>query len=101
MKQLLFRWLPRIFAIIFIFFISLFALDVFNKPNWPLALFLHLIPSFSLLFITIIAWKNRLFGGALFILASLILFFFTSLKTPILLVPSIIIGLLYLLSAVI
>jgi hypothetical protein len=63
-------WLPRILVIIFILFISLFALDAFSEPNsfWMnLAGFLiHLIPSFILIGILIFAWKFEEYGGILF-----------------------------------
>ncbi|MBU4353339.1 hypothetical protein L6251_02295 [Candidatus Parcubacteria bacterium] len=62
-------WTPRILSIAFILFISMFALDVFDGNNgWKvlLALFMHLIPSFVLIFITIIAWKRDLFGAIVY-----------------------------------
>ena len=37
MKRFLF-WLPRILTIIFILFISIFALDVFSEYSFPLVL---------------------------------------------------------------
>ncbi len=60
-------YLPRILAITFILFISIFALDAFSDPNWPVALFMHLIPSFILIAITLIAWKKEKLGGILFL----------------------------------
>lgn len=64
-----FLWLPRVLAIVFILFISMFALDVFGEEQWLLALVMHLIPSFILIIITIIAWRNERVGGWLFLLA--------------------------------
>jgi len=93
MKKILY-WLPRILAILFIIFISLFALDVFSEKNWPLALLMHLIPSFILTILTIIAWKNELAGGIFFILAGFvaILFFHSTIIS----VPVFFIGSLFL-----
>ncbi|HDQ59581.1 MAG TPA: hypothetical protein ENN30_00125 [Candidatus Woesearchaeota archaeon] len=65
----IFTWTPRILSIIFIAFISVFALDVFGAYVFPellLALFIHLIPIFALIATTIIAWKWENIGGFLF-----------------------------------
>ena len=66
----LFRWLPRVMAILMIAFISLFALDVFDssKSTWQelIDFFIHLSPSFILLIILVFAWKRPLTGGILF-----------------------------------
>ena len=55
-------WLPRIICIIAILFISVFALDAFQPELtvWQQiqAFAMHLIPSFVLLLILIIAWVN-------------------------------------------
>lgn len=67
-------WSPRILSIIFILFLSLFAFDVFNEyRGWNIipALFIHLIPSFVLLVLTIIAWKHDLVGMSVFFLAAI------------------------------
>ena len=64
-------WTPRILTILFIIFISLFALDVFAAGYawWEVlvALFMHLIPSFILLAGLGIAWRWPGIGGLLFI----------------------------------
>jgi len=68
--------IPRILAILFILFISLFALDVFGEDlgflNTAIALFMHLIPSLVLTGLLILAWKKPKLGGGLFILLSFI-----------------------------
>lgn len=65
-------WLPRILCIIAILFISVFALDAFQPELtvWQQiqAFAMHLIPSFILLLILIIAWKWELAGGIIFLL---------------------------------
>lgn len=63
-------WLPRIASIAFTLFLSLFALDVFSEnTGWEviLALLVHLIPSFVLLIVTIVAWKYDLVGAVAFL----------------------------------
>lgn len=68
-------WVARLLAIAGILFISMFALDVFglDKP-WTeiaLALFMHLLPSFVLIAILVIAWRIEWLGGILFVLVGL------------------------------
>ncbi len=63
------HWLPRVLCILAILFISLFALDSFD-PKLPASrqwqeFFMHLIPSFILIIILIIAWKWELVGGTI------------------------------------
>lgn len=90
-----FYWLPRILSILFIAFISLFALDVFGEAMWLVALLMHLIPSFIFIIITIIAWKKGMVGGIIFIILGLI----SLMKFVwIISVPTIVIGILYLVS---
>jgi glucose-6-phosphate-specific signal transduction histidine kinase len=54
-------WTPRVLGIAFALFISLFALDVFEEAQgfWPtlLALLRHLVPTFILLAMVILAWR--------------------------------------------
>ncbi len=73
----LFHWLPRILCILAILFISMFALDSFEKglSIWQqLAQFLkHLIPSFILTAFLIVAWKWEMVGGMIFTLVGLIM----------------------------
>jgi len=69
-------FLPRILAILYIAFISLFALDVFGEGYgfWgtTLALFMHLIPSFILILCLVLAWKKPIIGGAIFVVLGII-----------------------------
>lgn len=95
MKKI-FYWLPRILSILFIAFISIFALDVFSEPQWLLALFMHLIPSYFLIAITIVAWKHEMLGGFLFLIAGFALLIFTHLDALIISIPAFIIGVLFL-----
>lgn len=80
-KKLLYT--ARILAVLYIVFISLFALDVFSEGysigELLIALFVHLIPSFILAGITWLSIRNALWGGVLFLTAgvSFTLFFNT------------------------
>lgn len=62
-----FHWLPRIICILAILFISVFAADAFSPGHtiWQqLGDFLiHLIPSFVLMGILVLAWNWEFIGG--------------------------------------
>jgi lysylphosphatidylglycerol synthetase-like protein (DUF2156 family) len=68
-KQILF-WTPRVAGILFILFISIFALDVFGPGYsfWEtlLALFMHLLPSIGLAIAVALAWRWEWIGAVLF-----------------------------------
>jgi hypothetical protein len=74
-KQALF-WTPRALAILFIAFLSLFALDVFDGHlgfwQTALALTMHLIPSFVLIAALVLAWRWEWIGAALYGAAGLL-----------------------------
>ena len=69
------HWLPRVICISAILFISLFALDSFdsNLTIWQQigAFLIHLIPSFVLTALLVLAWKWELIGGIIFLLIGL------------------------------
>lgn len=69
------RWAARILCVLAIAFISLFALDVFSEGaglgQKIGAFLLHMIPSFVLIILLIIAWKHELVGGILITLIGL------------------------------
>ena len=69
-------WSPRILSILFILFLSLFSLDIFDLRLgfWGtiLGLFMHNIPSLVLTAILIISWKHEIVGGIVFILAGML-----------------------------
>ncbi len=69
-------WAPRILGIGFIVFISLFALDVFGegKPLWEMVVgfLIHLVPSYILTAVLLIAWKWERIGGILYILMGIL-----------------------------
>jgi len=98
MKKIIY-WFPRILSIGFILFISLFSLDVFSEySGWNsiLPLFMHLLPSFALLAITIVAWKHEWIGGLILITVGLLTFVLFHFEAIILSVPTILLGLLFL-----
>lgn len=63
-------WFPRILAILFALFLSVFALDVFAEPLgfWPtlLGLLMHLVPSAIVVLALVIAWQWEALGASLF-----------------------------------
>lgn len=102
-------WIPRILSIVFILFLSMFGLDVFenNFGFWRtmLGLFMHLIPSMILIITLIISWKYEWVGGTVFICAGL-LYIFLSFRaeipwylalswSSIIAIPAITIGILF------
>lgn len=97
-------WIPRVLTIVFIIFLSLFALDVFSGEAPFIkklgGSFIHLIPSFTLVIILVISWKKPVIGGSLFILFSIvfILVFRTYRSLPTLLFlasPMALVGILF------
>ena len=66
----LFHWLPRIICILAILFVSMFALDAFvpELTFWQQigGFLMHLIPSYIMIGLLIIAWKWEYVGGIIF-----------------------------------
>jgi hypothetical protein len=111
-----FSWTGRILCILAILFVSLFALDSFSSERtfWQniAALLMHLIPSFVLIAILIIAWKWEKTGGLILTIIglafSIFLFIFnykrnhsvgTSLLITLMLaIPFVLAGILFILS---
>ncbi len=73
----LLHWIPRILVILAILFVSMFALDSFSSERtfWQnaLALLIHLIPSFVLTGILIVAWKWEKIGGIMLTVVGVVL----------------------------
>ena len=65
-------WSPRILAMLFALFISLFALDVFSGGHslfkMMLAFLIHLIPTWIIIFTIIISWKREWVAAMVFII---------------------------------
>jgi hypothetical protein len=78
-------WAPRILSIIFVAFMFLMSLDVFDAGLnfWQtlLALFMHNIPALILLVAVIISWKREIAGGIAFILGGLLYILFALKRT--------------------
>lgn len=70
------HWGPRIAAILLIFFISLFSLDVFSMEASPLELLggflMHNIPTIAMLALLAFAWKRPVVGFVAFLIAALL-----------------------------
>jgi hypothetical protein len=86
-KRALF-WTPRALSILFIAFLSLFALDAFDGHlgfwQTALALTMHLIPSFVLIAALVLAWRWEWIGAALYGAAGLLyVWWVVSLSRPV------------------
>ena len=72
MKNSVWLWIPRIFIMLIIIFLSLFGLDVFEGNasfgDKMLGFLIHSMPSIILLLILILTWMRPLFAGILFVL---------------------------------
>jgi len=103
MTRLLY-WTPRIASLLFVAFVSLFALDVFGEyEGWELAfaLLMHLLPTFVLLATTVIAWKYDLVGASVFLGFAAWYAWWAGLERPLswylsIAAPATLIGILYL-----
>jgi len=104
-------WTPRILSIIFICFLALFSLDVFEPglTVWQIVvgLFMHNIPVFILLAVLLISWKHEIVGGVAFILAGVAYIMFAAkrfegnimwLPSLIIAGPAFLIGILFLIG---
>ncbi len=64
-------WTPRLLGILFILFLSMFALDIFGQGYsfWEtvVGLFMHLLPSLALIVGIILAWRWEWVGALAFI----------------------------------
>jgi hypothetical protein len=97
-------WIPRVLAIVFIVFLTLFGLEPFSE-NAPFlsklgGFFLHSIPSLILLLILFISWKKPLLSGFLFILFSIAFtLYFRTYRFPstflLLTFPFLVVGILF------
>jgi len=68
---LLLYWAPRVLTILAILFVSMFSLDAFHAgvplKTQVLDWLMHMIPSFVLIIILVIAWKWEKIGGIIFL----------------------------------
>ncbi len=106
MKNKFLYWLPRILSIAFVLFLSLFALDVFEgSSGWQavLGFLIHLLPSFILLAVILIAWKYDLVGAVAFLASAVLYVFMVGFDRPwswyaCISGPAAIVGILYMLN---
>ncbi|MBN2117345.1 MAG: hypothetical protein JW730_12275 [Anaerolineales bacterium] len=74
------HWAPRLAALLIIFFVSLFSLDVFEMDASPLELLggflIHNIPSIAMLVLLLFAWKRPVVGFVAFLIAAAVFAFF-------------------------
>ena len=99
------RWLPRLLAILYGLFLSLFAFDSWEGVGfWEgLAGFIvHLMPVYMVAFVLVVAWRWRVLGGLLFIVLAAgftLAFGWREAETLLLLaLPPVVIGGLFLLD---
>ena len=101
------KWISRTLAVVYVIFISLFALDVFsgqyNIGQTIMALIIHLLPAFVVIAVSILAWRQESAGGMAFIiLAILFTIYFRTYRRMdyflIITVPLLIIGGLFLIG---
>jgi hypothetical protein len=68
------HWAPRVAALLIIFFVSLFSLDVFEMKASPLELLggflMHNLPSIGMLVLLIFAWRRPVVGFVAFLVAA-------------------------------
>ena len=68
-------WTPRILSILFLLFLAMFSLDVFDSASGfgdiLIGLFMHNIPVLILLVVLLISWRYEWVGGIAFILAGI------------------------------
>jgi hypothetical protein len=68
------HWAPRVAALLIIFFIGLFSLDVFGTGAPPLEVLIgflmHNLPSIAMLVLLIFAWKRPVVGFVAFLIAA-------------------------------
>lgn len=95
--------MPRVLALLFVGFLSLFALDVFSEYqgwNTVFALLIHLVPSLVLLTVVVIAWRFELVGAVVFIGAAVFYVWDVGFGRPwswyaAIVGPALLVGLLY------
>lgn len=99
---LLLLWTPRIVCILFTAAISLFACDAFGHDTgfWKtlLAFMVHLLPTFLMIFVLYLSWKQAWIGGIVFILSGIAYLLRKGVEYPIVFIPLFLVGILFLLS---
>lgn len=69
-------WAPRVLSLLFVVFLALFSLDVFETATgfWEtaLALLMHNIPALVVLGVVLLAWRYELVGAVAFFLGGIV-----------------------------
>lgn len=77
-------WAPRVLSVVFLLFLSLFALDVFGESrgfwNTLLALFMHLIPVIVLAIVLALAWRWEWIGALVYASAAALYIWWASAR---------------------
>ena len=93
-------WSPRVLAILFAMFLSVFALDVFSEGyvfgETVLALLMHLVPTYLVVIGLIIAWRWEGIGAILFIALPLFYLVMSRGESWIISGPLFLVGILFL-----
>ncbi|NLB80976.1 MAG: hypothetical protein GX800_05070 [Clostridiaceae bacterium] len=75
-------WTPRVLSILFICFLTLFSLDVFelgkNAGEILIGLLMHNIPSIIMIVLLIIAWRKEIVGAVSYFVAGLLYIVFVA-----------------------
>ena len=78
------QWWARSITIVYAAFISIFSMDVFSEGygvmNTAVALFMHLLPTFLILLILILAWRREWIGGVAFLILGVFYVYYSSGK---------------------
>lgn len=107
-RAYVFPWFPRILAILFALFLSIFSLDTLSEPGetWAkMAGFLiHLIPAALVSLCLILAWRRPALGGAAFLLLGMAsIFSCSSWRSPdaflMITLPLLLSGILFIIQA--
>lgn len=96
-------WGPRVLGLLFVAFISLFALDVFEEgvrlTDALIGLAIHLIPTYLILIGIAAGWKRPVWGGVILVgLAAVAMEFFDRPAGFIMVIPLLVVGALFVLS---
>lgn len=77
-------WLPRIFSLLFLCFLAMFSLDVFDLGQnfWGtlVGLFMHNLPVLFLGLVLAIAWRHEIVGAVFYTLAGVVYIILVSLS---------------------
>ena len=96
--------LPRVLAILFIIFVSMFALDVFGMEGSLMqkigGFLMHLTPAYLLIIVFLIARKWEIAGGVIYVLLSVFYIFLARGLYIVIWGPLLLIGILFILNGV-